>query len=104
MRTFLAGSRRIGLALMVACHCLKQRVRRTLAAHRGFRAAANGPIPKVCTIRVGTSDLICIKDGRTFALDADGRLSVPRCVAREESRQGGATQLERWRLSRVSEQ
>jgi hypothetical protein len=88
-------------------------------ANGGARTAVEGAILKACGVRAGTPDLICIKAGRTFALElkADvGRLSKDQRLARDKLRQAGAkvavavglddaiAQLERWNLLRESVQ
>jgi VRR-NUC domain len=53
----------------------------------------DGAILKACGVRAGTPDLICFKDGRTFALElkaAGGRLSSAQEAAHEEMKAAGA--------------
>ena len=82
-------------------------------ANGGARSAIEGAILKACSVRAGTPDIICIKDGRTFGLKtAHGRLSEAQRVPHDEMRQAGAevavaiglddaiVQLERWHLLR----
>jgi hypothetical protein len=62
-------------------------------ANGGARTAFDGAIQKACGVRAGTPDLICFKDGRTFALElkaAGGRLSSAQEAAHEEMKAAGA--------------
>jgi VRR-NUC domain len=118
---------------MVARRRREQDIQRAVAAHLraradsnvywfhpangGARSAVEGAILKGCGVRAGTPDFICVKDGRTFALELKtdgGRLSKLQRVAQDELRRAGAevavavglddalTQLERWHLLRGS--
>jgi len=84
-------------------------------ANGGARTAIEGGILKACGVRAGTPDLICIRGGKTFAIELKaprGRLTEAQQRAHEELRRAGAevatavgideavAQLERWQLLR----
>ena len=109
----------------------EQGLQRALADHLRARAQSNdywfhpaGPrtgvesaILKVCGVRAGKPDIICIEDWRTLGLKtAHGRLRKAQHVPHDEMRQAGAEvaaaigwddaigQPERWQLLRGSVQ
>jgi len=84
-------------------------------ANGGARTAIEGAILKACGVRAGVPDIICIRDGKTFALELKaptGRLSDAQRIAHDEMRAAGAEvatvvgidaaleQLEGWGLLR----
>jgi hypothetical protein len=112
-------------------HQPEQAIQRALVQHLHLRAAvgvywfhpANGgsrrpieaAILKACGVRAGTPDLICIKGGRTYALELKaegGRVTDAQRLAHKELRAAGAevavasgigealSVLERWELLR----
>jgi hypothetical protein len=62
-------------------------------ANGGARTAIEGAILKACGVRAGTPDLICIRGGKTFAIELKalgGRLTEAQLTAHEELRRAGA--------------
>jgi len=88
-------------------------------ANGGARTAIEGAILKACGVRAGVPDLICIRDGKTYALELkalNGRLSESQRIAHDEMKAAGAevavavgidaalVQLEQWQMLRGSTQ